>query len=194
MAKRTEGFQGICRNFKIDLFNDEVFVFTPKGDVIDLPKGAVPLDFAYAIHTEIGNKCVGAKVNGKLVPLDYQLQTGEIVEILTSGSSRGPSRDWLKIVKTSQAKSKIKQWFKKERREENIDKGKEMLEREAKRQGYVLSQLMKNEWLEPIYKKYGFNSFDDVYSAIGYGGLTTNQLLLRLINEYKRTQVAARGC
>ncbi len=184
-------FREFVETLKIDLFNDEVFVFTPKGDVIDLPKGAVPLDFAYAIHTEIGNKCVGAKVNGKLVPLDYQLQTGEIVEILTSGSSRGPSRDWLKIVKTSQAKSKIKQWFKKERREENIDKGKEMLEREAKRQGYVLSQLMKNEWLEPIYKKYGFNSFDDVYSAIGYGGLTTNQILLRLINEYKRTQKAA---
>ena len=123
-----------------------------------------------------------------MVSLDYQLQTGDIVEILTSSSSRGPSRDWLKIVKTSQAKSKIKQWFKREKREENIDKGKEMLEREAKRQGYVLSQLLNSEWLEPIYRKYGFNSIDDVYAAIGYGGLTTNQVLLRLINEYKKHQ------
>jgi GTP pyrophosphokinase len=184
-------FRDFVETLKIDLFNDEVFVFTPKGDVIDLPKGSCPLDFAYSIHTEIGNKCVGAKVNGKLVPLDYQLQTGEIVEIITSSSSRGPSRDWLKIVKTSQAKSKIKQWFKRERREENIARGKEMLEREAKRQGYVLSQLIKNEWLEPIYRKYGFNSIDDVYAAIGYGGLTTNQILLRLINDYKRFQKTA---
>jgi len=171
---------------KIDLYSDEVFVFTPKGDVIDLPKGATPLDFAYSIHSAIGNKCVGAKVNGKIVPLDYQLETGEIVEILTSSTSHGPSRDWLKIVKTSQAKSKIKQWFKKERREENIIKGREMLEKEAKRQGYSLPLLLKNEWLEPILKKYGFHSQEDLFSAIGYGGITTNQVLLRLIEEYKK--------
>jgi len=184
-------FREFVETLKIDLFSDEVFVFTPKGDVIDLPKGAGPLDFAYAIHTEIGNKCVGAKVNGKLVPLDYQLQTGDIVEIITSPNSRGPSRDWLKIVKTTQAKNKIKQWFKKERREENIIKGKEMLEKEAKRQGYVLSQLLKNEWIEPILKKYGFHSVDDIYAAVGYGGLTTSQVLVRLINEYKRYQKVA---
>ncbi len=184
-------FREFVETLKIDLFSDEVFVFTPKGDVIDLPKGAGPLDFAYAIHTEIGNKCVGAKVNGKLVPLDYQLQTGDIVEIITSPSSRGPSRDWLKIVKTTQAKNKIKQWFKKERREENIIKGKEMLEKEAKRQGYILSQLLKNEWIEPILKKYGFHSLDDIYAAVGYGGLTTSQVLVRLINEYKRYQKVA---
>jgi len=184
-------FREFVETLKIDLFSDEVFVFTPKGDVIDLPKGAGPLDFAYAIHTEIGNKCVGAKVNGKLVPLDYQLQTGDIVEIITSPNSRGPSRDWLKIVKTTQAKNKIKQWFKKERREENIIKGKEMLEKEAKRQGYVLSQLLKNEWIEPILKKYGFHLVDDIYAAVGYGGLTTSQVLVRLINEYKRYQKVA---
>ncbi|MBM7582298.1 GTP pyrophosphokinase [Caldicoprobacter guelmensis] len=184
-------FREFVETLKIDLFSDEVFVFTPKGDVIDLPKGAVPLDFAYAIHTEIGNKCVGAKVNGKLVPLDYQLQTGDIVEIITSPNSRGPSRDWLKIVKTTQAKNKIKQWFKKERREENIIKGKEMLEKEAKRQGYALSQLIKNEWIEPILKKYGFHSIDDIYAAVGYGGLTTSQVLVRLINEYKKYQKVA---
>jgi guanosine-3',5'-bis(diphosphate) 3'-pyrophosphohydrolase len=181
-------------SLKIDLFTDEVFVFTPKGDVIDLVKGATPLDFAYSIHSAIGNKCIGAKVNGKIVPLDYQLQTGDIVEILTQSSSHGPSRDWLKIVKTSQAKSKIRQWFKKEKREENIEKGREMLEREAKRQGFQLSQLTKAEWLEGILKKFSFHSADDMYSAIGYGGINTNQVLTRLIEEYKKAnQVEAQG-
>ena len=176
---------------KIDLFTDEVFVFTPKGDVIDLPKGAIPLDFAYAIHSDVGNRCIGAKVNGKIVSLDYQLKTGDIVEILTSSSqNHGPSRDWLKMVKTSRAKNKIKQWFKKERREENIVKGKEMLEKEARKQGYTLSQLLKTEWVESIWKKYGFNSLDDMYAAIGYGGITTNQVLLRLIDEYKKANKA----
>jgi guanosine-3',5'-bis(diphosphate) 3'-pyrophosphohydrolase len=172
---------------KIDLFTDEVFVFTPKGDVIDLPKGATPLDFAYAIHSDVGNKCVGAKMNGKIVPLDYQLQTGDIIEILTSSNSHGPSRDWLNVVKTSQAKNKIKQWFKKERKEENILKGKEILEREAKKQGYSLSLLLKPDWLEPILKKFGFHSADDMFSAIGYGGITYNQILIRLIDEYRKS-------
>ncbi|HPT79480.1 MAG TPA: bifunctional (p)ppGpp synthetase/guanosine-3',5'-bis(diphosphate) 3'-pyrophosphohydrolase [Candidatus Atribacteria bacterium] len=179
-------------SLKIELFTDEVFVFTPRGDVIDLPKGATPLDFAYAIHSAIGNRCIGAKVNGKIVPLEYELRTGEIVEILTSPStSHGPSRDWLKIVKTSQAKNKIRQWFKKEKREENIEKGKEMLEREAKRQGFVLSQLVKNEWVEGIFRKYGFHTLDDMYSAVGYGGLTTNQVLTRLIEEYRKSNDTA---
>ena len=171
---------------KIDLFTDEVFVFTPKGDVIDLRKGATPLDFAYAIHSAVGNKCTGAKVNGRIVSLDYKLQTGDIVEILTAASSSGPSRDWLNIVKTSQARNKIKQFFKKERREENIEKGKEMLEREARRQGYSLSQLLQKDWSESAWKKYGFHSAEDMYSALGYGGITTNQILFRLIDEYKK--------
>ncbi|HHY82322.1 MAG TPA: bifunctional (p)ppGpp synthetase/guanosine-3',5'-bis(diphosphate) 3'-pyrophosphohydrolase [Clostridiales bacterium] len=172
---------------KIDLFTDEVFVFTPKGDVIDLPKGATPLDFAYTIHSAIGNRCIGAKVNGKIVPLDYQLETGDIVEILTTQSANhGPSRDWLKIVKTNQARNKIRQWFKKERREENIEKGREMLEREAKRHGFALSQLTRSEWVEGIFKKYGFTSMDDLYSAVGYGGITTGQVLTRLIDEYRK--------
>jgi guanosine-3',5'-bis(diphosphate) 3'-pyrophosphohydrolase len=171
---------------KIDLFTDEVFVFTPKGDVIDLPKGAIPLDFAYRIHSDIGNKCVGAKVNGKIVPLEYQLQTGDIVEILTSTSSRGPSRDWLNIVKTSQAKNKIKQWFKKELKEENIIKGKDMLEKEAKRQGYSLPQLLKTEWLESILKRFSLNSIEDMYAAVGYGGITSHQIITRLVDEQKK--------
>ncbi|HZK34412.1 MAG TPA: bifunctional (p)ppGpp synthetase/guanosine-3',5'-bis(diphosphate) 3'-pyrophosphohydrolase [Bacillota bacterium] len=174
-------------SLKIDLFTDEVFVFTPKGDVIDLPKGSTPLDFAYTIHSAIGNRCVGAKANGKIVTFDYELKTGDIIEILTSSSpNHGPSRDWLKIVKTNQAKNKIRQWFKKERREENLEKGKEMLEREAKRQGYILSHLIKKEWIDNILRKYGYHSVDDLYSAVGYGGLTTNQVLVRLIDEYKK--------
>lgn len=174
-------------SLKIDLFTDEVFVFTPKGDVINLPKGATPLDFAYTIHSAIGNRCVGAKVNGKIVTLDYNLKTGEIVEILTTqAANHGPSRDWLKVVKTNQARNKIKQWFKKERREENIEKGKEMLEREAKRRGYNLSQLVQNEWIDGILKKYGFSSLEDAYSALGYGGITTGPILNRLIDEHKK--------
>ena len=173
-------------SLKIDLFTDEVFVFTPKGDVIDLPKGSTPLDFAYTIHSAIGNRCIGAKANGKIVTLDYELKTGDIIEILTSSNpNHGPSRDWLKIVKTNQAKSKIRQWFKKERREENLEKGKEMLDKEAKRQGYVLSQLVNKDWIDNILRKYGYHSVDDLYSSVGYGGLTTNQVLGRLIDEYK---------
>ena len=180
-------------SLKIDLFTDEVFVFTPKGDVVDLRKGATPLDFAYAIHSDVGNQCVGAKVNGRIVPLDYVLQTGDIVEILTSSSSSGPSRDWLNIVKTSQAKNKIKQFFKRERREENIEKGKEMLEREARRQGYSLSQLLSKDWPETVWRKYGFNSVEDMYAALGYGGITTNQILFRLIDEYKKANKQERA-
>lgn len=175
-------------SLKIDLFSDEVFVFTPKGDVIDLPKGSTPLDFAYTIHSAIGNRCVGAKVNGKIVPLDYELQTGDIVEILTSAASKGPSLDWLKIVKTSQAKSKINQWFRKEHRAENVAKGHELLEKEAKKYGLSLSQLIKPEWVEQVVRKYGFRSFDDICAAIGYGALTPHQVLGRLIDDFKQTQ------
>ncbi|NSW90582.1 MAG: bifunctional (p)ppGpp synthetase/guanosine-3',5'-bis(diphosphate) 3'-pyrophosphohydrolase [Firmicutes bacterium] len=171
---------------KIDLFTDEVFVFTPKGDVISLPKGATPIDFAYAIHSAIGNKMVGAKVNGRIVPLEYKLNTGEIVEILTSQNASGPSRDWLKIVKSSQAKNKIKQWFKKEKREENIVRGKELIEKELKKHGFTHSQLFKSEWVEPILKKYTFISLDDLYAAIGYGAITPNRVISRLKEEYRK--------
>ncbi|MDP2892067.1 MAG: bifunctional (p)ppGpp synthetase/guanosine-3',5'-bis(diphosphate) 3'-pyrophosphohydrolase [Bacillota bacterium] len=175
------------QTLKIDVFSDEVFVFTPKGDVIDLVKGSTPLDFAYHIHSAVGNKCVGARVSGKMVPLHYRLQTGDIVEIITSPASHGPSRDWLKIVKTQQAKSKIRQWFKKEHREENIAKGRDMLEKEAKRQVYDLAVLLKPEFTEKVFKKFTINTLEDMYAAIGYGGFTTNQVLSRLIEEYKRT-------
>lgn len=170
---------------KIDIFSDNVFVFTPKGDVRDFIKGATPLDFAYNVHSEVGNKCVGAKINGKIVTLDYKLKTGDIVEIITSQASKGPSRDWLKIVKTAQARSKIKQWFKKEYKEENIQKGKEMLEKEAKRQGYELRELLDSNVLKSIFKRFTLKSQNDMFAAIGYGGITTNQILFRLIQNYK---------
>ncbi len=173
---------------KIDLVIDEVYVFTPKGDVIDLPVDSTPIDFAYKIHSAIGNKCVGGKINGKIVPLDYKLQNGDIVEIITSANSNGPSRDWLKIVKSSQAKNKIRQWFKKDKREENIQKGKELFEKEIKRLGYTPSQILKNEWLEQTYRKFGLHSLDDLYASIGYGGLTLNQVTMKLKEEIRRNQ------
>lgn len=171
---------------KMDLFTDTVFVFTPKGDVIDLVNDSNPIDFAYAIHSAVGNKCIGAKVNGKMVPIDYKLKTGDIVEVLTSKAATGPSRDWLNIVKTPGAKTKIRQWFKKELKEENIVRGRDMIEKEAKRQGYNISNLLKPAWLDKIYKKFTLNSLEDMYAAIGYGGITVNQILLKLIDEYKK--------
>ena len=173
---------------KFDLFADEVFVFTPRGDVISLPRGATPLDFAYRIHSAVGNRCIGAKVNGRIVPLAHQLETGDFVEVMTSSSSHGPSRDWLNIVKTSEAKAKIRAWLKKEQREENIVHGKELLEREAKRLGYSMSQLSKPELVETLYKRYSVQSYDDVCAMVGFGGLSTVQVLNRLVDEFKKTQ------
>ena len=171
---------------KFDLFADEVFVFTPRGDVVSLPRGATPLDFAYRIHSAVGNRCIGAKVNGRIVPLAHQLQTGDFVEVMTSSSSHGPSRDWLNIVKTSEAKAKIRAWLKKEQRDENIIHGRELLEREAKRLGYTMSQLNKPELVETLYKRYSVQSYDDVCAMVGFGGLSTVQVLNRLIDEYKK--------
>ena len=175
---------------KFDLFADEVFVFTPKGDVISLPRGATPLDFAYRIHSAVGNRCIGAKVNGRIVPLSSSLETGDFVEVMTSQASHGPSRDWLNIVKTSEAKAKIRAWLKKEEREENIVKGKEMLAAEAKKAGYTMAQLTKADILEPVFKRYSLSSLDDLYATIGFGGLSTLQLLNRLAEEYKKQNKA----
>ena len=175
---------------KFDLFADEVFVFTPKGDVISLPRGATPLDFAYRIHSAVGNRCIGAKVNGRIVPLSSSLETGDFVEVMTSQASHGPSRDWLNIVKTSEAKAKIRAWLKKEEREENIVKGKEMLAAEAKKAGYTMAQLTKADILEPVFKRYSLSSLDDLYATIGFGGLSTLQLLNRLTEEYKKQNKA----
>jgi GTP pyrophosphokinase len=172
---------------KVDLFADEVFVFTPKGDVINLPIGSTPIDFAYAIHSAIGNRMMGARVNGELVKLNYQLKNGDIVEILTSSSVQGPSRDWLNIVKSSQARNKIRQWFKKANREENIQRGKENIERELKKQGLQYSQIFRSEWVDIVLKKYNFNTLDDVFSAVGYGGISSSKIVARLREEYRKT-------
>ncbi|MDI6603545.1 MAG: bifunctional (p)ppGpp synthetase/guanosine-3',5'-bis(diphosphate) 3'-pyrophosphohydrolase [Thermoanaerobacteraceae bacterium] len=171
---------------KIDLFTDEVYVFTPKGDVISLPRGSTPVDFAYSIHTEIGHRMNGAKVNGKIVPIDYKLRNGDIIEILTiANTERGPSRDWLQIAKSSQAKNKIKQWFKKEKRKENIERGEEIFLRELKKHG-IPQSMIKNQQMEAILKKLNIHSEDDLYATIGYGGLLANQIIPRIKEELKK--------
>ena len=175
---------------RVDLFAEEVLVFTPKGDIISLPKGASPLDFAYRIHSAVGNRCVGAKINHRIVPLTTQLQTGDFVEIMTSANSHGPSRDWLNIVKTSEAKAKIRSFLKNESKDENIVRGRELLEKEAKRLGYTFSQLCKTEFLEVIYKRYTLSSQDDLYVTVGFGGLSAPQVINRLAEEFKKTQKA----
>lgn len=172
---------------KVDLFEDEVFVFTPQGKVISLPMNSTVIDFAFAIHSAVGYKMSGAKVNGKIVTNSYQVQTGEIVEILTQ-NTHGPSRDWLKLCKTSNAKNKINQWFKRERRDENIEQGKDFIEKELRRLGNTHSQLFKPEWVNVIIKRYGFHSLDDLYASVGYGGLTAQKVVMRLREEWLKTQ------
>lgn len=173
-------------NIEGNVFTDEVYVFTPKGKVLNLPVGSTTVDFAYAIHSAVGNKCIGAKVNGKIVPLNTVLNTGDIVEILTTNSGKGPSRDWIKFVKTASARTKIRQYFKKEMKEENIKRGKDMLEREAKRRGYNLSELLSMAGLNYIMNRYTLSSIDDLYASVGFGGLTTNQIIVKLIDYFKR--------
>ena len=163
--------EDFIQNIKVDLFSDEVFVFTPKGDVINLPQGATPIDFAYAIHSAVGNRMVGAKVNGRLVPIDYELKNGEIVEVVTSKETNGPRRDWLQLAKTAEARNKIKQWFKKERREENIEQGRAALERELKLE-MLWNDFQREEVYGPVLKRFSFRTVDDLYAGIGYGGVT----------------------
>lgn len=188
--KETKDPKEFMESLKIDLFTNEVFVFTPKGKVIDLPAGATPIDFAYKIHSDIGNKCVGAKVDGRIVPLSYKLKNGNIVEVLTSSSSNGPSRDWLKIVQSSQAKTKIKQWFKKERREENIHKGKDMLEQNVKRMNVPVQIALNSKTLTAVAKRMSLSSEEDLYATLGYGGITLAQILPK-IREYIKKEVPA---
>ncbi len=168
---------------KIDIFHDETFVFTPKGDVMALPQGATVIDFAYAIHSAVGHKMIGAKINGMIVPIDRVLQTGEIVEILTSSASKGPSRDWLKIVTTSDAKNRIRQWFKKEKRADNILLGRSMIEGEIKKAGYVVNEATRTEAVENVALRNGFNSADDLYNTIGYGGIQLSKVRNKIVDE-----------
>ena len=173
---------------KMDIFADEVFVFTPRGDVIDLPVGCCPIDFAYRIHTDVGNRCVGAKVNGRIVPLDYKLSNGDIVEVITSKQANGPSRDWINIVGASDTRNKIKGWFKKERREENIVKGREMLDKEAKRLGYEPKTFASPEKLKEVGSRLRINSDEDLLATLGYGGVTLNSVISKLVDIYKKEQ------
>ena len=175
-------------NLKIDMFGDEVFVFSPKGDVVNLPAGATPIDFAYYINSDIGNSMIGAKVNGRIVTYDTVLQNGDIVEIRTSKSAPGPSRDWLTIAKSGSARTKIKQWFKKERREENILRGREMLEDELRHSGIPLEDALAEEIITPIMKRLSYNGLDDMYAAIGYGGIAVNRIVNKVRDELKNAQ------
>lgn len=178
--------EDFIHSLKVDMFADEVFVFTPRGDVINLPAGATPIDFAYNIHSAVGNHMVGAKVNGRLVPFDTRLKNGDIVEVVTSQSAHGPSRDWVKIARSSNARSKIRQWFKRERRDENIVNGRSSFESELKRCGVTLKELTAEENLPVILKKLSFKSLDDMYAAIGYGGVTSLKLIGRLREDIQR--------
>jgi len=182
-ARESEDFM---KNLKTELFEDEVFVFTPKGDVKSLPVGSTPIDLAYAIHAEVGHKMIGAKINSKIMPIATNLQNGDIVEIITSDNSKGPSRDWLKFVKSSQARNKINGWFKKALRAENIEKGKTLIERELKRIGLSYSDLFKPEWIEIMLKRFNYNILDDMYSSVGFGGISPVKIIARLLEEYKK--------
>ena len=170
----------------LDIFTQKIYCFTPQGDVITLPKDSTPVDFAYMIHSAVGNKMVGAKVNGVLVPIDYKIKNGDQVSIITSGNSNGPSRDWLNICKSAQAKSKIQHWFKKERKEENIVVGRELVEKYAKAHRLDLGVLLKEEYLKPCYKKYTSENLDDIYAMIGHGGIKESQFLSRVVEEYNK--------
>lgn len=174
---------------KLDVFSGEVFVFTPKGDVVKLPIGSVPLDFAYRVHTDVGHRCVGAKVNGKIVPLDYTLQNGDIVDIITSKTGR-PSLDWLNIVGSSESKSKIRNWFKRENKAENIEKGLEALEKEAKRLNYTWKELIADNRLQQVTKQLKAGTEEEMFAACGYGGIPVSTVLLRLIELYKKSKEA----
>jgi guanosine-3',5'-bis(diphosphate) 3'-pyrophosphohydrolase len=185
--KETTDPDEFMENLKIDLFTDEVFVFTPKGDVKCLKAGSTPIDFAYAIHSDIGNRMIGAKVNGRIESLDYELKNGDIVEIITSATSKGPSRDWLKKVKTSQARNKINQWFKKEKRDENIARGRELFEKELKKQGLSSQQILKPEIFAAAFKKYNYHDMDDLYLAIGLDAISSGKAVSRLKEEYRKT-------
>ena len=176
-------------SFKTDIFHDETFVFTPKGDVISLPFGSTTIDFAYAIHSAVGNKMVGAKVNGVIVPIDRVPQNGDIIEIITSNSSKGPSRDWLKIVTTGQARSKIRQWFKKEKRAENIEVGRDEVEREIRRMAKSVPEAVRDEIIAAVAKRVGINSADDFYNTLGFGGITLQRFIPKIKDELEKNNL-----
>lgn len=178
--------QQFLETLKTELFEDEVYVFTPKGAIKVLPKGATPIDFAYSIHAEIGNHMTGAKINSKMVPIITQIKNGDIVEILTSDNSKGPSMDWLKFVKSSSARNRIMSWFKKEKKEENIEKGKDSIERELKRIGMTYEELFKTEYINPMLERYKYKNLEEMYAAVGFGAITATKIIARMLIEYRK--------
>ena len=174
------------KTLKTELFEDEVYVFTPKGDIKVLPAGSTPIDFAYNIHAEIGHRMTGCKINNKMMPIVTKLNNGDIVEVITSDTSKGPSRDWLKFVKSSSAKTKIQQWFKKAQRAENIEKGKDIIEKEIKKIGMSHSDLFKPDWIQIALDRYKFNSLEDMYASVGFGAISPVKIISRLLEEYKK--------
>ena len=193
IQKDMTNAEDFMQTLKIDMFSDEVFVFTPKGDVISLPVGATPIDFAYAIHSAVGNRMSGAKVNGKIVTLDTKLENGDIVEVITSGANQGPHMDWIKICKTSQARNKINQWFKKVNREENIEKGKDSLEKSLRQHSIPLTFLDDKPFVDSLLRKYGFNNLEDMYAAIGYGSVNATRFVTRFKAECQKQIVEEKG-
>lgn len=194
--QETMSAKDLIDNISLDVYEAEIFVQTPKGKVIHLPKGATPIDFAYNIHSEIGNKCVGAKVNGKMVPIDSILANGDIVEIITSQTTKGPSRDWLNIVKSSSARIKIRNFFKNQYQEENIKTGKSMFEQIIKNKGYVIDKLTTPDLMKSVIDKYNFNTIDELYAAIGYKAVSATTVVMSLVTAYKKslkTQVSIEG-
>ena len=178
--------QEFLETLKTELFEDEVYVFTPRGEIKVLPRGSTPIDFAYNIHEEIGHHMTGAKINSKMMPIITHLHNGDIVEIITSDQAKGPSRDWLKFVKSSSAKNKIQGWFKKNQREENIVKGKDLIEKEIKRLGISYSSLFKTEYINAALNRYKFNTIDDMYSSVGFGAISAGKVIARMLEEYRK--------
>ncbi|HIT72105.1 MAG TPA: bifunctional (p)ppGpp synthetase/guanosine-3',5'-bis(diphosphate) 3'-pyrophosphohydrolase, partial [Candidatus Fimicola cottocaccae] len=172
----------------LNIFDDQVYAFSPRGDVISLPKGSTPIDFAYMIHSAVGNKMVGARVNNKIVNFDYKVQNGDRIEIITSNNSKGPSRDWLNLVKSSQARTKINQWFKKEFKEENIIKGKELIEKDVKRKGYTMAELIRPEWIDTVVGKFVYRDWDSLCAGVGHGGIKEGQVVNRFIEELQKEE------
>ena len=184
--KEMQDPQEFLKTLKTELFEDEVYVFTPKGQIKVLPSGATPIDFAYSVHAEIGHHMTGCKINSKMMPIVTKLNNGDIVEIVTSDQAKGPSRDWLKFVKSSSAKNKIQQWFKKNEREQNIIKGKDLIEKEIKRIGMSYSKLCKSEYVQVALDRYKFATVDDMYSAVGFGAITSSRIIAKILEAYKK--------
>lgn len=184
--KEMQDPEEFLNTLKTELFEDEVYVFTPKGDIKVLPAGSTPIDFAYSIHVQIGHKMTGCKINSKMMPIITKLKNGDIVEVITQDNAKGPSRDWLKFIKSTSARNKIQTWFKKEQREENIVKGKELIEKEIKRIGMTSNELHKQEYVQAALDRYKYNSVEDMYASVGFGAITAGKIIAKMLEEYKK--------